>query len=171
MPASSSASSAAAALTTTATTDAPNNNDKTNNDTSSVKQQQRCIGTIAKPPLRSAAVTKRELVLLRALRHAHAASVERQARIVALAVRELVELHERMDRKARAISGDDYEVRHTVSFERHGSMHEQRENLGEVLIPGLIDVAAMVQDMADDAQEVAEEDAPPALPSEFVAPS
>jgi hypothetical protein len=40
-----------------------------------------------------------------------------------------------------------------------------------VLIPCLIDVAAMAQDMADDAQEVAKEDAPPALPSEFVAPS
>ncbi len=76
-----------------------------------------------------------------------------------------------MDSKALAIAGDDYEVLHTVSFERHGSVHEQRENLSEVLIPGLIDVAAMAQDMADDAQEVAKEDAPPALPSEFVAPS
>ncbi len=105
---------------------------------------------------------------LRALRHANATMVERQARIAALAVRELVELHERMDRETRAIAGDDYEVCHIVSFERHGSMHERRENLGEALIPGLVDVAAMVQDMADDAQEVAEEDAPPALPSEKV---
>jgi hypothetical protein len=133
MPASSSSSSsAAAAITTTitTTTNAPNNNDKTNNnnkDTSSVKLPQRCIGTIAKvPPRRSAAVTERELVRLRALRHSHASSVERQARIVALAVRELVELHERMDRKGRAIAGDDYEVRHTILFERHGSAREPR---------------------------------------------
>jgi hypothetical protein len=46
-------------------------------------------------------------------------------------------------------------MRHTVSFELHCSMDEQRENLGKVLIPRLVDVAAMVQDMADDAQEVA----------------
>jgi hypothetical protein len=39
------------------------------------------------------------LVLLRTLRHAHATKVERQARIVALAARELVELHARMDRE------------------------------------------------------------------------
>jgi hypothetical protein len=45
-------------------------------------------------------------------------------------------------------------------------MHEQRENLGEVLIPGLVDVASMVQDMAEDAQEVADDDEPPTLPSE-----
>jgi hypothetical protein len=121
MPASS--SSSAAAITTT-TTNAPNDNDN-----NSIKPLQRCICTIAKLPLRSAAVTKRELVLLLALRHTHAASVERQARIVALAVREMKELHEHMDSKARAIASDDYEVRHTVSFERHCSMHEQRENL------------------------------------------
>ncbi len=60
-----------------------------------------------------------------------------------------------MDREARAIACDDYEVRHTISFELHCSMDEKRENLGKVLIPRLVDVAAMVQDMADDAQEVA----------------
>jgi hypothetical protein len=71
-----------------------------------------------------------------------------------------------MDSEARAIVGDDYEVCHTVSFERHCSMDEQREELSEVLISGLVNVMPIVQDMAEDAQEVADEDEPPALPSE-----
>ncbi len=77
---------------------------------------QRCIGTIiiAKAPQRSAAAAERKLVRLRALRHAHAAKVERQARIVALAVRELVELRARMDREARAIAGDDSSAPHRL---------------------------------------------------------
>jgi hypothetical protein len=33
-----------------------------------------------------------------------------------------------MDQEARAIAGDDYEVHHTVSFERHCSMDDQRED-------------------------------------------
>jgi hypothetical protein len=135
-------------------------NTKTEND---VKLQQLCIGAsslIAEAPPRSAAVAEREL------RNAHAAKVERQARLVALAVRELVEIHARMDREARAIAGNDYEVRHTISFERHCSMDEPRENLSEVLIPGIVNVASMVQDMAEDAQDVTDEDQPLALPSE-----
>jgi hypothetical protein len=76
---------------------------------------------------------------LLALRRAHAAKVKRQERIVMLAVRELVEIHASMDRGASAMAGDDYEVCHTVSFERHCSMDEQREDLCEVLILGLVD--------------------------------
>jgi hypothetical protein len=121
-----------------------------------VKQQRRCISalprTIIAKSLPRGASADCEIAALRDVRHVHAAKVERQALIVGLAVRELLKLHERMDQEARAIAGEDYEVHHTVSFERHGYMDDQREDLGEILIPGLVDVASMVEDMAEDAK-------------------
>jgi hypothetical protein len=38
-----------------------------------------------------------------------------------------------MDKEEQVIPGNDYEVCRTVSFERHGSMDEQRKDLSEVL--------------------------------------
>jgi hypothetical protein len=57
-------------------------------------------------------------------------------------------------------------VHHTVSFESYGFMDDQREDLGEILIPGLVDVASMVHNMAADAEWVADEAKQLLLPSE-----
>jgi hypothetical protein len=123
-------------------------------------QQQCCISTISSliAKARCAAAAERELVGLHTKRHAQAAKVEQHQRIVVLAVHELAEIHACMNREACAITGDDYEVCHTVSFELHCSMDEQRKSLSKVLISGLVNVASMVQDMAEGAQEVADED-------------
>ncbi len=44
-------------------------------------------------------------------------------------------------------------------------MDDQRDDLGEILIPGPVNIVSMVDDMAADAKEVADEAEPPLLPS------
>ena len=108
----------------------------------------------------------REAKALRALRFKHAPAISRQATIVLLAAQELERMHKEMDAEAREIAGLGYETNHTVTFDEHGSINDQLDNLGTVRGAGIKDVVRMAVDMARDAShvETAKGNAP--LPSE-----
>jgi hypothetical protein len=70
-------------------------------------------------PQHCTAATGCATIALRGVRHPHVAKLQRQARIVSLAVKELIKLHARMDQEARTIAHYDYELHCTLSFEPH----------------------------------------------------
>jgi hypothetical protein len=55
--------------------------------------------------------------------------------------------------KCKALTGDeDVEGVHIISYQPHGSIEDQMENLGEVLNAGLEDVIELAREMADSAE-------------------
>jgi hypothetical protein len=107
-----------------------------------------------------------QTIALRAVRHARAARVAQQADLLSLAAKALIALHDEMDQEARAIAGEDYADCHSLAYERHGSMNDQLNSLGEILAPGLIDIVGMAHEMGMEARAIATEAVPPPLPSE-----
>ncbi len=95
-----------------------------------------------------------------------------QARVMLLAAQRLQKIEEAMAKEARAIAGEDYdEQEHSVTFDGHGSIHNQLEWLGseEEPVAGIADIERKARLIVDDAEAVAkreQEEDPPRLPSE-----
>ena len=104
---------------------------------------------------------------LRALRHTFAPRIAKHARAIFKAARALQIVELEMHRNARLIAGKDYKNTHTVSFDIHGSIDDQLENIGEVEYgPGIKDIVAKAKEMLEDADSVAAHAQPPPLPYE-----
>ena len=69
---------------------------------------------------------------LRALRHRYAADVAKHAHAIYAAAKSLKDIEVDMAREAVGIAGEDYEQDHSITFDGHGSIENQLENLGEV---------------------------------------
>lgn len=84
-----------------------------------------------------------------------------------MAAKRLRKLEADMAKEASSIAGQDYRQRHTVSFDGHGSIEDQLENLGTVESgPGIKDIEVKAKSIAEEAQAVADRVEPPSLPSE-----
>jgi len=109
---------------------------------------------------------------LRRVRHTYARKVAMQARVMLLAAQRLQKIEEAMAKEARAIVGEDYnydehEHSSSVTFDGHGSIHNQLEWLGsEELVAGIADIERKARLIVDDAEAVAREQDPQRLPSE-----
>ncbi len=95
---------------------------------------------------------------LRMLRGKFAPHVLELAKKLREAAEALMEIDEKMDTEAKEITGDDnYKFEHTVTFDEHGSMNEQLENLGEILGAGFEDVFDMATSLIQMAEEAADD--------------
>jgi hypothetical protein len=109
-----------------------------------------------------------EALELRKIRHKHAAKVAQQARIIASAARKLIKLEAVIHEASIAVAGEDYDLSHCPSFDLHGSMERQFENMGHVDGPGFTDVLAFAKMLAESAATVANAEEPPPMPYEDI---
>ena len=104
---------------------------------------------------------------LRALRYAFATRIAKHAHAILKAARALQAVERDMHREARRIAGNNYKNTHVISFDMHGSIDDQLENVGEVEYgAGLEDIIAKAKEMADEADSTAGRAKPPLLPYE-----
>ena len=104
---------------------------------------------------------------LREVRHRYAADVAKQAETIYQAAKKLQAIEAEMAREAGKIAGEDYEVSHVITFDGHGSIGNQMENLGMVEYgAGFDDIAAKAFDVKAEALSVAKSKLPPPLPYE-----
>ena len=104
---------------------------------------------------------------LRAMRHRYAADVAKHAKAIYAAAKSLQAIEIAMARDAVVIAGKDYEEHHTITFDGHGSIENQLENLGIVEDgAGIDDIVTKAAEMEAEATIVAECADPPPLPYE-----
>jgi hypothetical protein len=104
---------------------------------------------------------------LRALRHRYAADVAKHAHAICAAAKSLQDIEAEMAREAVGIAGEDYEQDHSITFDGHGSIENQLENLGEVEYgAGINDIVSKAVEMEKEAASVAKCASPPPLPYE-----
>jgi hypothetical protein len=104
---------------------------------------------------------------LRKLRHRYAADVAKEAETIYQAAKKLQAIEAEMAREAGKIAGEDYEASHVITFDGHGSIGNQMENLGMVEYgAGFDDIAAKAFDVKAEALSVAKSKLPPPLPYE-----
>ena len=83
------------------------------------------------------------------------------------AAKSLQAIENAMSREATVIAGEDYEERYTVTFDGHGSIENQLENLGVVEYgSGINDIVSKAVEMEAEAIIVANSAEPPKLPYE-----
>jgi hypothetical protein len=63
------------------------------------------------------------------------------------AAKALMMIEKEMDTRAKEITGDD---EYTVSFQQHGSVDDQLQNLGEYIKPGFEDVMMMARSLMNE---------------------
>ena len=103
----------------------------------------------------------------RKLRHRYAADVAKQAETIYQAAKKLQAIEAEMAREAGKIAGEDYEANHVITFDGHGSIGNQMENIGMVEYgAGFDDIAAKAFDVKAEALSVAKSKLPPPLPYE-----
>ena len=123
-----------------------------------------------KQPQHEPAAKKQKLptaVALRAMRHRYAADVAKHAAAIYKAAKSLQAIENAMAREAVIIAGEDYEERYTVTFDGHGSIENQLENLGVVEYgSGINDIVSKAVEMEAEAIIVANSAEPPKLPYE-----
>lgn len=104
---------------------------------------------------------------LRAMRHRYAADVAKHAAAIFKAAKSLQEIENAMAREASAIAGEGYEERYVITFDGHGSIENQLENLGVVEYgSGINDIVSKAIEMEAEATIVANSAEPPKLPYE-----
>ena len=104
---------------------------------------------------------------LRAVRHRYAADVAKHAAAIYKAAKSLQAIENAMAREATAIAGEDYVERYVITFDGHGSIENQLENLGVVEYgSGINDIVSKALEIEEDATAVAESAEPPLLPYE-----
>ena len=107
------------------------------------------------------------IVALRDMRHRYAADVAKHAKAIYAAAKSLQAIEKAMAREAADIDGEEYEERHMITFDGHGSIRNQFENLGRVESgAGINDIVAKAAEMEAEATDVAVCEVPPPLPSE-----
>lgn len=107
---------------------------------------------------RSSEPTKfaKDAEIVRVIRKNHAPQVLKLAQQLVDSAGELLKIEEKMDIEAKELTGyDDYTTDHTVSFQHHGCIEDQMENLGEILGPGFKDVVMMANLLRVDAEDAA----------------
>jgi hypothetical protein len=87
-----------------------------------------------------------------AIRRSYAKRIAKAAREMQKAAATANELEKEMLAKCKEIAGEDVEGVHIISYQPHGSIEDQMENLGEVLNAGLDDVIELAREMADSAE-------------------
>jgi hypothetical protein len=88
-----------------------------------------------------------------AIRRSYAERIAKAAREMQKAAATANELEKEMLAKCKELTGDeDVEGVHIISYQPHGSIEDQMENLGEVLNAGLEDVIELAREMADSAE-------------------
>ena len=104
---------------------------------------------------------------LRAMRHSYAADVAKHAAVIYKAAKSLQAIENAMAREATAIAGEAYEERYVITFDGHGSIENQVENLGVVEYgSGINDIVSKAIEMEAEAISVANSAEPPKLPCE-----
>jgi hypothetical protein len=93
---------------------------------------------------------------LRGVRRTYARHIGKHARAILKAALALRAIEADMDKKARLIAGNDYRDTYTISFDMHGSIDNQLENIGEVEYgAGIEDIITKAKEMVGEADEVA----------------
>jgi hypothetical protein len=103
---------------------------------------------------------KKQLALekeITAIRKSYAERIAKAAREMQKAAAEAIELEKKMMEECEELAGEGVEGQHTISYQPHGSIEDQMENLGEVLNAGLDDVQTLAIEMAKNAQALMEE--------------
>jgi hypothetical protein len=72
------------------------------------------------------------------------------------AAAEAIELEKKMMEECKELAGERVEEDHIISYQPHGSIEDQMENLGEVLSAGLDDVQSLATEMAENAEALLE---------------
>ena len=104
---------------------------------------------------------------LRAMRHRYAADAAKHAAAIYKAAKSLQAIENAMAREATAIAGEDYVERYTITFDGHGSIENQLENLGVVEYgSGINDIVSKAVEIEEEAAAVAKSAEPPLLPYE-----
>ena len=121
--------------------------------------------TTTKPTASSS--IKEQALALRVVRHKKAARVLGQARIILEAAKELKAIEKEMDVEAREIAGEEYDIKHTITFDGLGSIEHQLDNHGTVEDgAGIEDIIDKAKEIVRVAGEVASSSTPPPLPYE-----
>ena len=121
--------------------------------------------TTTKPTASSS--IKEQALALRVVRHKKAARVLGQARIILEAAKELKAIEKEMDVEAREIAGEEYDIKHTITFDGLGSIEHQLDNHGTVEDgAGIDDIVAKAKEIVSAASDVATSSTPPPLPLE-----
>ena len=112
------------------------------------------------PCPRKALGPKKQLALkaeITAIRKSYAERIAKAAREMQKAAAEAIELEKKMMEECEELAGEGVEGQHIISYQPHGSIEDQLENLGEVLNAGLDDVQTLAIEMAKNAQALIEE--------------
>ncbi len=91
-----------------------------------------------------------------AIRKNYAERIAKAARDMKKAAEEAIELEKKMMEECQELAGEDVEQDHIISYQPHGSIEDQIENLGEVLSAGLDDVKTLAIEMAENAEALME---------------
>jgi hypothetical protein len=120
------------------------------------------------PPMPNAKKQKLSpIVALRTMRHHYAADVAKHAKAIYAAAKSLQAIEIAMARAAVDVAGEEYEEHHTITFDGHGSIGNQLENLGIVEYgAGIDDIVTKAAEMEAEATNVAKCADPPPLPYE-----
>ena len=112
-------------------------------------------------------VVTEPIFALRAMRHRYAADVAKHAAAIYKAAKSLQAIENAMAREATVIAGEGYEERYAITFDGHGSIENQLENLGVVEYgSGINDIVSKAVEMEAEAIIVANSVEPPKLPYE-----
>jgi hypothetical protein len=106
------------------------------------------------------------LLKLRSLRQKHARKVAILCGMIKKAAKGLVAVERAMDQEAVKVAGPDYQYKHCLSFEEHGSNDSQIETDGFVTTPDFKSVLQMAIDAEAGALSMVEANEPPKLPYE-----
>jgi hypothetical protein len=82
-----------------------------------------------------------------AIRRSYAERIAKAARQMLDAAAAANALEKEMMAKCKELAGDEVEGDHIISFQPHGSINDQMENLGEVVNAGLDDVEELARVM------------------------
>ena len=115
----------------------------------------------------SKAARKAEAVQLRSVRQKYSAEIASLAGVIENAVKSLLSVEKKMAQEAIDIAGQDYETRHVLTFEPHGSNDSQVETDGFVTSPDFASILKTATEVLLEARRVAaHKPDPPELPYE-----
>jgi len=103
---------------------------------------------------------------LRQIRFKHAGAIANQARIIAMAAKNLLKIESKIHEESIAIAGEDYKQLHVPSFDVDGSMEQQFQNGGYIICPGFIDIKNCAAQVVAVASAVAAAESAPPMPYE-----
>ena len=103
---------------------------------------------------------------LRQIRFKHAGAIANQARIIAMAAKNLLKIESKIHEESIAIAGEDYKQFHVTSFDVDGSMEQQFQNGGYIICPGFLDIKHCAAQVVAVASAVAAAESAPPMPYE-----